>query len=185
MWPKHGSCPSSAFKGTVYERGEINKRRALYYCKLVLTFVFLLLLSSSPLLLEQSSCYFTTFQLDTHQKARIHPSSVLFAGKPELVVFTELVSTQKSYIRDLTVVDPTWLVKDQPEYFRKHRIVTVMWWNKETPFISAQLISFSSLLKTSLLQQPLFQFEAKAQMWLIKIVALQQPPAINPHSSSN
>ncbi len=62
--------------------------------------------------------------LDSRQKVRLHPSSVLFQTKPEMVVFTELTATQHSYIRDLTLVEPTWLVQAQPEYFRQHRIVS-------------------------------------------------------------
>lgn len=62
--------------------------------------------------------------LDSRQQARIHPSSVMFQTKPELVVFTELISTQKNYIRDLTLVDANWLLEAQPEYYRQHRIVT-------------------------------------------------------------
>ena len=61
--------------------------------------------------------------LDSRQQVRIHPSSVMFQSKPELVIFTELLSTQKSWIRDLSLVDSICLMQDQPEYFRKHRIV--------------------------------------------------------------
>jgi len=61
--------------------------------------------------------------LDSRQKVKIHPSSVMFQTKPELVVFTELIATQKSYIRDLSLVDANWLLQDQPHYFRKHRIM--------------------------------------------------------------
>jgi hypothetical protein len=53
---------------------------------------------------------------------KIHPSSVMFQTKPELVVFTELIATQKSYIRDLTLADPMWLIEAEPEYFRQHRL---------------------------------------------------------------
>lgn len=61
--------------------------------------------------------------LDSRQSVRIHPSSVMFGTKPELLVFTELLSTQKSYIRDMSLVDALWLMEAQPQYFRKHRIV--------------------------------------------------------------
>ena len=59
--------------------------------------------------------------LDSRQKVSIHPSSVMFSSKPEVVIFNELIATQKSYIRDLSLVDASWLLKDQPEYFRLHR----------------------------------------------------------------
>ena len=61
--------------------------------------------------------------LDSKQKAYIHPSSVLFKNKPELVVFTELLVTQKSYMKALSLVDATWLTNAQPAYFRQHRII--------------------------------------------------------------
>ena len=59
--------------------------------------------------------------LDFRQKVHIHPSSVMFSTKPETVIFNELIATQKSYIRDLSLVDASWLLKDQPEYFKLHR----------------------------------------------------------------
>ena len=61
--------------------------------------------------------------LDSKQKVQIHPSSVMFKSKPELVLFTELIATQKSYIRTLSLVDAQWLLEAQPVYFRQHRII--------------------------------------------------------------
>ena len=49
---------------------------------------------------------FSPFQLDSSQEVKLHPSSVMFGFKPELVVFCHLMATQKSYIRDLSLVDP-------------------------------------------------------------------------------
>ena len=63
--------------------------------------------------------------LDSRQKVHIHPSSVMFSTKPEIVIFNELVATQKSYIRDLSLVDANWLLNDQPDYFRKHRGIVI------------------------------------------------------------
>lgn len=60
--------------------------------------------------------------LDSGQHVYIHPSSVLFRRKPELVTFTEMVATTKTYIRGLTVVSEEWLTEHQPDYFRSHRI---------------------------------------------------------------
>ena len=59
--------------------------------------------------------------LDSRQKVTIHPSSVMFSTKPEIVIFNELIATQKTYIRDLSLVDANWLLKDQPEYFKLRR----------------------------------------------------------------
>ncbi len=38
--------------------------------------------------------------------------------KPELVVFTEMVATSRTYIRGLTLVSQEWLSESQEEYFR-------------------------------------------------------------------
>ena len=46
------------------------------------------------------------FQLDSSQEVKLHPSSVMFGFKPELVIFYQLMATQKSYIKDLSLVDP-------------------------------------------------------------------------------
>jgi hypothetical protein len=46
----------------------------------------------------------------------------MFQTKPELVIFTELIATQKTYIRDLTLVDAKWLTDAHPDYFRQHHI---------------------------------------------------------------
>ncbi|XP_047463777.1 ATP-dependent RNA helicase DHX33 [Mugil cephalus] len=55
--------------------------------------------------------------LDTHQPVAIHPSSVLFQGKPAYVVFNELLHTSRCYMRDLCLVDADWLLDAAPDYF--------------------------------------------------------------------
>jgi len=60
--------------------------------------------------------------LDSGQKCFIHPQSVLFRKKPEVVVFTEMVHTTKTFLRGCSLVDAAWLQEFQPEYFRTHRI---------------------------------------------------------------
>jgi succinate dehydrogenase/fumarate reductase cytochrome b subunit len=47
--------------------------------------------------------------LDSSQEVKLHPSSVMFGFKPELVIFYQLMATQKSYIKDLSLVDPVIL----------------------------------------------------------------------------
>uniref|UniRef100_A0A8C2YST0 RNA helicase n=1 Tax=Chinchilla lanigera TaxID=34839 RepID=A0A8C2YST0_CHILA len=66
--------------------------------------------------LQPDGTYATT---DTHQPVAIHPSSVLFHCKPACVVYTELLYTNKCYMRDLCVVDAEWLYEAAPEYFRR------------------------------------------------------------------
>uniref|UniRef100_A0A4X1UPD2 RNA helicase n=1 Tax=Sus scrofa TaxID=9823 RepID=A0A4X1UPD2_PIG len=56
--------------------------------------------------LQPDGSYATT---DTHQPVAIHPSSALFHCKPACVVYTELLFTNKCYMRDLCVVDAEWL----------------------------------------------------------------------------
>ena len=52
----------------------------------------------------------------------IHPSSVLFGMKPTVLVYNEFIHTDRSYIRDLSVVDADWLYQIAPEYFRRKLI---------------------------------------------------------------
>lgn len=66
--------------------------------------------------LQPDGSYATT---DSHQPVAIHPSSVLFHCKPACVVYTELLYTNKCYMRDLCVVDAEWLYEAAPEHFRR------------------------------------------------------------------
>lgn len=53
----------------------------------------------------------------SRHKARIHPSSVL-SGKPraKFILFTELVSTGKTYMRTVTDIEPEWLDEIVPNF---------------------------------------------------------------------
>lgn len=57
--------------------------------------------------------------VDRQSDCRIHPSSVLFARKPQpsVVVFGELVSTNKNFLRYVTSVEPQWLIELCPQMF--------------------------------------------------------------------
>ena len=48
----------------------------------------------------------------------IHPSSALFHRQPEWVIFHEVVATTKEYMREVTSIDPRWLVEFAPSFFR-------------------------------------------------------------------
>nr|XP_029734851.1 LOW QUALITY PROTEIN: ATP-dependent RNA helicase DHX8-like [Aedes albopictus] len=52
------------------------------------------------------------------QVVYIHPSSALFNRQPEWVVYHELVQTTKEYMREVTTIDPKWLVEFAPAFFR-------------------------------------------------------------------
>ncbi|GAB2213965.1 hypothetical protein Droror1_Dr00018294 [Drosera rotundifolia] len=51
---------------------------------------------------------------------KIHPSSV-FAGlkqkQPDCIIFNELVKTKESYVRNVTRIDPSWLLELAPQYY--------------------------------------------------------------------
>lgn len=51
-----------------------------------------------------------------NQKVSLHPSCGLDT-QPEWVLFNEFVLTARPYIRTVTVVDPTWLIRDAANYY--------------------------------------------------------------------
>lgn len=53
-----------------------------------------------------------------NQPVYIHPSSALFQRQPDWVIYNELVMTTKEYMREVTVVDPKWLVELAPRFFK-------------------------------------------------------------------
>ena len=56
----------------------------------------------------------------------VHPKSVLFTLKPvPWVVFSELVHTNKVYMKDITVIDPSWLEMLAPHFYEKKTTQTV------------------------------------------------------------
>ncbi|XP_040074581.1 ATP-dependent RNA helicase DHX8 [Ixodes scapularis] len=52
------------------------------------------------------------------QVVYIHPSSALFNRQPEWVVYYELVLTTKEYMREVTTIDPKWLVEFAASFFK-------------------------------------------------------------------
>ena len=52
------------------------------------------------------------------QVVYIHPSSALFNRQPDWVVYHELVLTTKEYMREVTAIDPKWLVEFAPKFFK-------------------------------------------------------------------
>ncbi|KAF8399610.1 hypothetical protein HHK36_015479 [Tetracentron sinense] len=51
------------------------------------------------------------------QVVQIHPSSVLFRTKSDCIIFNELVRTNHNYIRNITRIDPLWLLELAPQYY--------------------------------------------------------------------
>ncbi|KAL3308971.1 ATP-dependent RNA helicase dhx8 [Cichlidogyrus casuarinus] len=52
------------------------------------------------------------------QVVYLHPSSALFNRQPDWVVYHELVMTTKEYMREVTTIDPKWLVEFAPKFFK-------------------------------------------------------------------
>jgi ATP-dependent RNA helicase DHX8/PRP22 len=52
------------------------------------------------------------------QPVVIHPSSALFGKSPEWVIYHELVMTSREYMRQVTTIEPKWLVEVAPTYFQ-------------------------------------------------------------------
>ncbi|EDV25961.1 uncharacterized protein TRIADDRAFT_24419, partial [Trichoplax adhaerens] len=48
----------------------------------------------------------------------IHPNSVLYTEEPpKWVIFHEVLQTKKDYMRDITVIEPSWLYELAPHYY--------------------------------------------------------------------
>jgi len=52
------------------------------------------------------------------QVVYIHPSSCLINIKPEWTIYHELILTTKEYMREVTTIDPRWLVEFAPSFFK-------------------------------------------------------------------
>jgi pre-mRNA-splicing factor ATP-dependent RNA helicase DHX16 len=52
----------------------------------------------------------------------IHPTSSLFKQQPKWVVFHELAFTTKEYMRQVSEIEPAWLVEIAPHYYKKKDI---------------------------------------------------------------
>lgn len=48
----------------------------------------------------------------------VHPSSSLFQKNPTWVVYHELVQTTKEYMREVTTIEPKWLVEFAPNFYK-------------------------------------------------------------------
>ena len=55
--------------------------------------------------------------VSTGQRLVIHPSSVLFQQPPEMIIFNELVKTNRLYARDVSSILPEWLAEMSPNVY--------------------------------------------------------------------
>ncbi|KAL6885862.1 hypothetical protein ACP4OV_010123 [Aristida adscensionis] len=63
----------------------------------------------------QNNGYVTAKKLRT---VYIHPSSGLALVRPQFVIFYEIVETTKEYMRQVTEINPEWLVEIAPHYYQ-------------------------------------------------------------------
>lgn len=59
--------------------------------------------------------------LASNQLVHIHPSSVLFGKKCKAVFFNELVHTSKKYMRNVTQIQPAWVIEVSSHYYGRNR----------------------------------------------------------------
>lgn len=68
--------------------------------------------------LQKDNTYMT---LSSHQRAKIHPSSALHGKeRPELLFYTEFLSTGQNYLKQNTVVEDKWVL-EMSKHFRNFR----------------------------------------------------------------
>mmetsp|Transcript_11599 Transcript_11599/g.10266 ORF Transcript_11599/g.10266 Transcript_11599/m.10266 type:complete len:143 (+) Transcript_11599:528-956(+) len=65
--------------------------------------------------LQKSGAYRT---MKNPQSVDIHPSSCLFDIGKKTVVYHELVSTTKEYMRQIIEIQPEWLLEIAPHYYK-------------------------------------------------------------------
>uniref|UniRef100_T1GNP9 RNA helicase n=1 Tax=Megaselia scalaris TaxID=36166 RepID=T1GNP9_MEGSC len=64
--------------------------------------------------LQRDNFYLT---LSSRQRAKIHPSSVLSGkSRPALIIFTEIVATDRNFLRTVTAIEPEWVEEVVPNY---------------------------------------------------------------------
>lgn len=53
-----------------------------------------------------------------NQPVNIHPSSALFQRGPDWVIYNDVVITTRAYMREVTIIDPKWLVELAPRFYK-------------------------------------------------------------------
>lgn len=70
--------------------------------------------------LQRDNFYLT---ITGRQRAKIHPSSI-FHGKyrPEYIIFSEMVLTERNFLRQITEISPEWVAEVVPHFPHLSRI---------------------------------------------------------------
>ncbi|KAI8902060.1 P-loop containing nucleoside triphosphate hydrolase protein [Globomyces pollinis-pini] len=61
----------------------------------------------------------------SRQQVYIHPSSVLFQAKHPCIMFSEWVKTTRQYLRNVSVIQPSWLSEVAPHFYAKNSLMTL------------------------------------------------------------
>ncbi|KAL7712649.1 RNA helicase [Entamoeba marina] len=67
-----------------------------------------------------------------NRTVEIHPSSVLFGKAPRWILYYELVLTTKEYVRQVSEIDPSWLVEVAPHVFKEEDMKEIIRKYKQT-----------------------------------------------------
>ncbi|KAJ1921966.1 hypothetical protein H4219_000313 [Mycoemilia scoparia] len=68
---------------------------------------------------KSGDCYST---IKKRQTVYTHPSSSLVESKPKWVVYFELVLTSREFMRQVSEIDPKWLLEVAPHYFKPSEV---------------------------------------------------------------
>lgn len=59
------------------------------------------------------------------QRAKIHPSSIFHGTyRPEYIIFSEVVFTERNFLRQVTEISPEWVTEVAPNFAHLSRIKT-------------------------------------------------------------
>jgi len=65
----------------------------------------------------------------------IHPSSILASRLPKYVIYCEMIHLKRTYIRNITVIEPQWLIQVAPHVFERRKSQMEVKWKQ---FISSE-----------------------------------------------
>ena len=61
--------------------------------------------------------------IKTNQIIHIHPDSSLYEDPPRWILYHELVSTSKEFMRNLLEIDSAWLLEVAPHYYGSKEVL--------------------------------------------------------------
>lgn len=70
--------------------------------------------------LQRSGDGYRTFHKP--QNVHVHPSSALFQSAPRWILYHEIVETTRAYLRNVTEIEPRWLIEIAPHVFKQSNV---------------------------------------------------------------